>query len=138
VAGDPGTGGAGAFGVILAAAGYAILPELRSGVRDLLAEAPIEVVQAAELIVTELATNAVAHGEVPGEARAYRTRGGRLRIEVDDASSATPIPCPAGGRGLAVVDYFAESWGVTAHRLGKTVWAELRHTSGGDGRRPGQ
>ncbi|WP_309144318.1 ATP-binding protein [Streptomyces sp. BR123] len=83
----------------------------------------------AEQVLTELISNAVSHGRVPG--RDFRlglsVDGARtLRIELTD-TRADRLPDPqAGGRGLAVVAELADRWGV---ELGpapwKTVWAEL-------------
>ena len=35
-------------------------------------------------------------------------------------------PYAPSGRGLALVDRIADSWGTTHHKLGKLVWFELR------------
>jgi anti-sigma regulatory factor (Ser/Thr protein kinase) len=88
----------------------------------------------AELIVAELAANAVTHGRVPG--RDFRLLlyvvGDALRIEVTD-THGTRLPRirqadqdADSGRGLVLVDALAARWGVTegpAPR--KTVWAEV-------------
>lgn len=80
------------------------------------------------LIVSELATNALLHGE--GNISLVVSRGGdRLRIEVSDEGHPAQIGMVAprqrgiGGRGLFIVDQLASAWGAargTAH-----VWAEL-------------
>ncbi|MFF5155263.1 ATP-binding protein [Streptomyces sp. NPDC000348] len=87
-----------------------------------------------ELVVAELAANAVTHGRVPGrdaELRLSREDGGHVRVEVDDArGERLPEAREAGtgedgGRGLLLVTALAEQWG-TAPRPGapgKTVWA---------------
>ncbi|MFE9920221.1 ATP-binding protein [Streptomyces sp. NPDC005774] len=89
-----------------------------------------------ELVVAELAANAVTHGRVPGrdaELRLSRDADGtRLRVEVSDARGER-LPVPAadggplteGGRGLALVAALAEEWGVAERpgAPGKTVWA---------------
>ena len=90
------------------------------------------------LIVAELAANAVLHGRVPGRDFALRLehtdaheQGNALvRVEVSDTHPARParlVPDPdePTGRGLLLVDAFAQRWGVR-DRLGpgKTVWAE--------------
>ncbi|MFB7516336.1 ATP-binding protein [Streptomyces sp. NPDC056144] len=91
---------------------------------------------AASLVLSELLTNAVRHGRVPG--REIETRfvripdGAGLRIEVHDASERRPlIALPEtggadGGWGLPLVDVLAEKWGVCDRSgPGKLVWAEL-------------
>ncbi|MET8979156.1 ATP-binding protein [Streptomyces sp. NPDC004539] len=87
------------------------------------------------LVVDELVTNAVTHGRVPGttgrQVRLGIARDGDLfRVEVRDTQSdRMPQPCKAdaddeGGRGLALIDSLATSWGVVGEVIGKTVWAE--------------
>jgi anti-sigma regulatory factor (Ser/Thr protein kinase) len=105
-----------------------------------------EYLEAAELVVGELAANAVTHGRVPGRdflltmtlVRPQESGSGTLRIEVADsrgerAPSPTLEPCPDGehGRGLVLVSALAARWGVVP-RLpsGKTVWAELSNPPG--------
>ncbi|MFE3637955.1 ATP-binding protein [Streptomyces sp. NPDC059168] len=90
---------------------------------------------AVELIVGELAANAVTHGRVPGRdaaLRLYRRDGeGRVRIEVSDTcGERLPVVRDAGseedgGRGLVLVAALAEEWGVAPRPAapGKTVWA---------------
>ncbi|MDT9692167.1 ATP-binding protein [Streptomyces sp. P9(2023)] len=91
------------------------------------------VADSASLVLSELLTNAVRHGRVPG--REIETRFARLpgvvRIEVHDASerrpmTALPSHCAGGGWGLPLVDMLAAKWGVSARcGPGKVVWAEL-------------
>ncbi|MEV5873504.1 ATP-binding protein [Streptomyces sp. NPDC052101] len=87
-------------------------------------------VEAAEVLISELVTNAVLHGR--GEAVGFRMRvtGGRVRLEVNDHSpSAVPEPGRVGpdsesGRGLWLVDVLVDelggTWGFTAD--GTTAW----------------
>ncbi|GAA3929794.1 ATP-binding protein [Streptomyces gulbargensis] len=88
---------------------------------------------AASLVLSELLTNAVRHGQVPGreiETRFVRVQG-RLRIEVHDASErrplmALPVDGAQGGWGLPPLDSLAAAWGVGDREgLGKLVWAEV-------------
>ncbi|WP_405735594.1 ATP-binding protein [Streptomyces sp. NBC_00028] len=93
--------------------------------------------EAAQHIVAELASNAVLHGRVPG--RDFRLRlklyadDGVLRVEVTDARGDRipqlhdPVSGDAeSGRGLRIVEAYAERWGVEeAAAGGKTVWAEV-------------
>ncbi|MFE2282125.1 ATP-binding protein [Streptomyces sp. NPDC059454] len=88
----------------------------------------------AELIVAELAANAVTHGRVSG--RDFRLLlyviGDALRIEVTD-TRGDRLPCPQhsaddaeAGRGLLLVDALADRWGVVPGPPPlKTVWAEV-------------
>ncbi|WP_327354650.1 ATP-binding protein [Streptomyces sp. NBC_01304] len=92
----------------------------------------------AELVVAELAANAVFHGRVPGRdfELGLFLDGDVLRIEVTDTrhdrrppASTSPRPAPDGesGRGLLIVDALAERWGVSDGQVPrKTIWAELR------------
>jgi serine phosphatase RsbU (regulator of sigma subunit)/anti-sigma regulatory factor (Ser/Thr protein kinase) len=88
-----------------------------------------DVVQNAELVVSELVTNAVTHtGTAPGLVLAREP--GLLRISVSDSSTRHPSPRDAepdavGGRGMGIVDVLARAWGTTPTGEGKEVWAEL-------------
>lgn len=88
---------------------------------------------AAELVVSELVTNAVKHAHPP-YGHLIATRFERLacgvRIEVHDANSLKPerralSMDSESGRGLAMVDALTGGhWGVSnRHGPGKTVWA---------------
>ncbi|MET7427793.1 MULTISPECIES: ATP-binding protein [Streptomyces] len=97
----------------------------------------------AQLIVAELAANAVTHGRVPG--RDFELRlvllpaEDTLRIEVSDARGDRNLRFLDGrledenGRGLVVVQVLAKLWGVSERDVGKTVWVELALSGG---RRP--
>ncbi|MEW2049680.1 SpoIIE family protein phosphatase [Streptomyces sp. NPDC005476] len=85
-----------------------------------------------ELVADELITNALMHTE--GAAivtlRVLTGTGHRLRVEVEDTSSALPRRREAGesgvsGRGLLLVDRLADAWGVEARGGGKCVWCEF-------------
>lgn len=83
----------------------------------------------AQLVVTELATNAIVHARSPFTVVA-EARDSRVRLSVQDVSSITPTlrdPAPMGpsGRGLHLVAAVAVDWGVELTPDGKTVWAEL-------------
>jgi anti-sigma regulatory factor (Ser/Thr protein kinase) len=82
------------------------------------------------LLVSEVATNALLHGR--GEVRLHVSGNDRrLRVEVADASNAVPVRRAAaslaeGGRGLALLDQLADSWGVDlSPPQGKVVWFEV-------------
>ncbi|WP_405905178.1 SpoIIE family protein phosphatase [Streptomyces sp. NBC_00828] len=87
----------------------------------------------AELVVSELVTNAVRYGRPPIRLRLIHDRS--LLCEVSDDSSTTPHQRRArvydeGGRGLLLVAQLAERWGTRHARHGKTVWAELSESAG--------
>ncbi|MGW3017108.1 SpoIIE family protein phosphatase [Streptomyces longwoodensis] len=83
----------------------------------------------AELMVSELVTNAVRHTRArPVEVRLVR--GDTLLCEVDDDDHELPTLRNAGpeaeaGRGLRVVSALAREWGTSRTAAGKTVWFEL-------------
>lgn len=84
----------------------------------------------AVLLVSELVTNAIRHGEGTTVQLIARIRGGSCRVEVVDAGDGfVPEPRPpdetnAGGRGLALVESIADAWG--AYEGASThVWFEL-------------
>ncbi|WP_309144459.1 ATP-binding protein [Streptomyces sp. BR123] len=95
-----------------------------------------QVVQAAELALSELVTNAVRHARAP-RGREIGVRavwdGTCLRVEVADAGDWVDLepgphrPDGESGRGLAVVAAVAGRWGQEPrpHGIGKTVWAEF-------------
>ena len=81
------------------------------------------------LVATELLTNALLHGREPVRLRAAVVDD-HLRIEVHDASEATPLQREATaadttGRGLMLVAGLVERWGVDRSGDGKCVWAEF-------------
>lgn len=85
-----------------------------------------------ELIADELITNALMHTEGPAivTLRVLTAPERRLRVEVEDSSSALPRRRDAGesgvsGRGLLLVDLLSDTWGVEARGGGKVVWCEF-------------
>lgn len=86
----------------------------------------------AVVVVSELVTNAVQHARSQAiRVTVTRPEPGSVRIAVMDESKAVPVRCEADedderGRGLALVDVLAESWGADALPWGKRVWAELK------------
>jgi anti-sigma regulatory factor (Ser/Thr protein kinase) len=84
----------------------------------------------AELVLSELATNAVVHARSEFSV-VVRRDGAGVHIAVRDASPVAPEPRDAGpmsssGRGLRLVAELCEDWGVDLASSGKTVWASLR------------
>nr|WP_239071368.1 ATP-binding protein [Amycolatopsis sp. SID8362] len=93
----------------------------------LLAWASGTVVDDAQLLVTELVTNALRHGGGRPLLR-LAVAGGQLRIEVFDDDPAPPVRRPAGadgGWGLALVERLSSAWGSARHGRGKVVWCSL-------------
>ncbi|WP_394428683.1 SpoIIE family protein phosphatase [Streptomyces sp. SGAir0957] len=85
-----------------------------------------------ELVADELVTNALMHTEGPAviTLRVLTGPERRLRVDVEDTSSALPRRRDAGdagvsGRGLLLVDRLADVWGVEARGGGKCVWCEF-------------
>lgn len=112
-----------------------------------------ELVERAELLASELTTNAVCHTVGPASVRLHWQHPA-LRVSVWDTKPArqpqrlgaydeTPLASPqeemTGGRGLLLLDVLADRWGVCTlgdgpwGLGGKTVWFELRV---GDGMTP--
>lgn len=83
----------------------------------------------AELLVSELVTNALRHGA--GSIRlSLRARCGMVRCEVEDAGATVPRVRRSGegdegGRGLRLVSMLSSGWGSTRTPTGKVVWFEL-------------
>jgi anti-sigma regulatory factor (Ser/Thr protein kinase) len=96
-----------------------------------------DVTDTAELLLSELMTNAYRHAKVPAGreiwARCTVTED-RVRVTVSDASDVLPAPAPTApspddesGRGLSLVTALADNWGVERREsgIGKEVWFEL-------------
>ncbi|MFF1647398.1 ATP-binding protein [Streptomyces sp. NPDC058240] len=94
-----------------------------------------EPAQVAELLLSELVTNALIHTG-HGAVVTVSVAPAKLRVEVRDFVSGLPLSYVPNaddgthGRGLFLVRSLADAWGVSAHALGKVVWFEL------DGERP--
>ncbi|NUK03928.1 ATP-binding SpoIIE family protein phosphatase [Streptomyces lunaelactis] len=88
-----------------------------------------EVTETAELLVSELVTNAVRHAR-GRRAELRLVRAGSLLCEVADEDHTLPTlldarPDGERGRGLRVVSSLAREWGTSRTSDGKTVWFEL-------------
>jgi anti-sigma regulatory factor (Ser/Thr protein kinase) len=97
-------------------------------VREHLSDEPLETVQAAELMTSELATNCVMHAHSDFELAI--DSHDQIRIEVSDAGRGRPTLLQPDvraltGRGLRIVDAMSDAWGVVANTPGKTVWFTL-------------
>lgn len=86
----------------------------------------------AQLLTSELVTNAIEHGT--GEISLWLSASDHtMRVEVADESPQGPQLNPASteelsGRGLVIIESLASAWGVTPAALGrgKVVWFALR------------
>jgi serine/threonine-protein kinase RsbW len=99
----------------------------RQFVRAQLAMQPCDV-DTAELLVSELTTNAIGHG--CGDVAVSVQVNGTIRVSVHDddptpVAATHPGPTAERGRGLVLVDALATQWGVELDPDGKTVWFEL-------------
>ncbi|WP_258309256.1 ATP-binding protein [Streptomyces sp. CG 926] len=113
--------------------------EVRRALRELMRHrCRTDAAEVAELLITELVTNALVHTDRGAEVHASLAAT-RLRVEVRDYASRRPrpyVPTADGthGRGLVLVQALADDWGVDALALGsgKVVWFELdaRHDAG--------
>jgi DNA-binding NarL/FixJ family response regulator len=88
-----------------------------------------DVAEQAELIASELVTNAVIHAQSAFEVRLRRDEQ-VLRIEVADKSTDAPDPrepdeSSESGRGMFLVSSMSHAWGVDPQPPGKIVWAEF-------------
>ncbi|MEU4657629.1 ATP-binding protein [Streptomyces sp. NPDC023723] len=110
------------------------VPEARRALRELLRHwgrpGRSEV---AELLASELVTNALVHTDHDAVLTAVVDHRA-VRVEVRDFVSRWPRPHAVDaeggthsthGRGLLLVQSLADAWGVRAHAVGKSVWFEL-------------
>jgi anti-sigma regulatory factor (Ser/Thr protein kinase) len=90
---------------------------------------------ALELIVSELATNALVHADSDVQLR-LREFADHIGLEVIDSDTAPPIPSfmvvsdedgrdSEHGRGLVIVDALVSAFGSSPNGRGKTVWVEV-------------
>ena len=87
----------------------------------------------ADIVVSELATNAYRHARSASRVE-VRRQGPYIVIAVTDRCPDRPVPPPidapdphaGNGRGLWIVGLYSASWGVRDRPDGKTVWAAIR------------
>ncbi|MGA8370146.1 MAG: ATP-binding protein [Acidimicrobiales bacterium] len=102
----------------------------REFVRTELHDWPPDMVFVAELLISEVVTNAVLHAHSPVEV-VLSDPGGALHVEVIDESDMLPVLAEPvhsiddHGRGLPMVRDLSEQWGVVENDSGKTVWFSL-------------
>lgn len=102
--------------------------EARAFVRACCAAAQIrgDAFDTAVLLTSETVTNAFIHGR--SEARlAVTATDGTLLVEVGDDDTRAPrvaaqSPDAVSGRGMAILETLADTWGVSDGDHGKVVW----------------
>ena len=82
-----------------------------------------------QIVIAELAGNAVVHASSPFSV-SLRSTGSMVRIEVRDRTHAPPEVRDerwngSSGRGMRMIAALARQWGVDSAPDGKIVWAEL-------------
>jgi len=105
---------------------------------------PAEVRNDAALVATELITNAIRHGRpLPTDELVveWSTEGEGVLIRVTDGGGPSHPrlmnsgPDDTSGRGLAIVNSLASSWGVDLDPDRVTVWAKLQRSPSAMGAR---
>ncbi len=104
----------------------------RRFVVEALGQVPKPLLDAVELMVSELASNCVQHTAAEFEVCVVRDER-TLRVEVTDTGRGLPVlrqPAAADlrGRGLVIVKELADEWGIVpqAGETGKMVWFAVR------------
>jgi anti-sigma regulatory factor (Ser/Thr protein kinase) len=85
----------------------------------------------AELLVSELVTNAVRHGTPPIRLQVECDEGHDMVVRVTDANPEPPRrlrpdAADESGRGMELVDIVSDDWGVELLPDGKQVWFRLK------------
>jgi anti-sigma regulatory factor (Ser/Thr protein kinase) len=111
------------------------VPAARRFVRDALSGQARDILDAAELMTSELVTNCVQHAQTSFEL-AIDDAERRIRVEVRDTGQGrpvrqTPAPTDRTGRGLLIVEAMSDAWGIEPSSAGKTVWFTLPQRAGG-------
>ena len=114
-------------------ADLARVAEVRAELRDALRRWGVaEFIDTAELLSSELVTNALLHTAKGAVFDAALGSDSRLRVEVQDGTSRLPgrrrdpeAEYATSGRGLLLVEALADSWGVQLLGDGKVTWFEL-------------
>ena len=91
-----------------------------------------EAVERAQLLVSELVSNAVLHGGGPVRLEVREVERGRsVRVEVCNRGNGQPLMRRAAsedlsGRGLQLVDQLSHEWGSSTVDGETSVWFEVR------------
>jgi anti-sigma regulatory factor (Ser/Thr protein kinase) len=97
---------------------------------------PADLIDTARLLTSELASNAITHGQGHGGTFTLEVRsfGCCLSVDVADRSPTVPVlRTPTGdtenGRGLLLIARIADSWGYYFAGDRKHVWFHLAHAN---------
>ena len=97
------------------------------------ARPPHDVCTDVVLLVSELVTNVVRHGEIPASLR-LSVVADTVRVSVHDSGDGHPAsPLPVDdpdrrhGRGLVLIDALSSAWGVHDTGPGKDVWFDISY-----------
>jgi anti-sigma regulatory factor (Ser/Thr protein kinase) len=107
-----------------------VVREVRDFVRDVLHQwGESALLGEADIVVAELAANAILHACSPFRVSVSRTST-EVKIAVRDASSILPESTLGavdrqGGRGISIVAAVSERWATDREADGKTIWAKL-------------
>jgi len=109
--------------------GVEAITDARHYVDALIAPADEDLRDVVLLLVTELARNAVGHGQTDFVVR-VSDAAASLRVEVADFGGGEPqvraaSPDQLAGRGLHLVDALSSSWGIERAPSTTTVWFDL-------------
>jgi anti-sigma regulatory factor (Ser/Thr protein kinase) len=104
----------------------------RRFVGDTFAHSPVDP-STAQLLVSELATNAIVHTNSPFRVRVTYRDSDTVRVEVIDDEPELALrlsePTDTGGRGLHILQALAQRWGTESTRDHKVVWFDLSMTT---------
>jgi anti-sigma regulatory factor (Ser/Thr protein kinase) len=96
----------------------------------LLAHQLAHLVEDVRLVVSELATNAVAHAQTPFVVT-LSSGNGSVLLDIQDGSTSAVVPSvpdvmDMSGRGLMIVELLSHEWGTSSNGQGlKSVWASF-------------
>jgi anti-sigma regulatory factor (Ser/Thr protein kinase) len=111
----------------------ASVAEARAAVLEAMPELSTERENTVRLLISELVTNALRHGDHTEPVELHASWNSTVRVEViDHGEGFTPLPRQGpldepGGYGLLLVGSLADRWGVENQDC-TTVWFELNGT----------
>ena len=91
---------------------------------------PGDLLEDAELLISELVSNAILHAGTPVDVAISIETPTSLLVSVGDGSRRAPArrhygTIAATGRGLRLLEHMSDDWGVSPRPHGKTVWFRL-------------